>query len=142
MNPVERAAIRTVAAVITNAAGEVLLVRKHGSGVFIQPGGKFEPGEDALAALARELREELVVTLLPEHACFLGTFEADAVNEPGRRVRADAYAVQVEGVPVAQAEIAEIRWLDPQRVHPVPVAPLSREHILPAWLAQRKRATP
>ena len=53
-----------------------------------------------------------------------------------------AYAVEIAGDPVAQAEIEDIRWLDPLRERDVTVAPLSREHILPAWLAQRKRATP
>ena len=53
--------IRTVAAVIVDGQGRVLLVRKHGSSTFIQPGGKREPGEDALATLARELQEELGV---------------------------------------------------------------------------------
>lgn len=142
VNPSERMPIRTVAAVISNAVGEVLLVRKRGSRIFIQPGGKFEAGEVPLDALARELREELGVAMRRDDARFLGTFEADAVNESGRRVRADAYAVQVEGDPVAQAEIEEIRWLDPLRELDVAVAPLSREHILPAWLAQRRRATP
>ncbi|KAB2897185.1 MAG: NUDIX domain-containing protein, partial [Dokdonella sp.] len=50
--------IRTVAAVIADDAGRVLLVRKRGSRIFIQPGGKPVAGEDALATLARELAEE------------------------------------------------------------------------------------
>ena len=33
------------AAVITDAAGRVLVVRKHGTTVFMQPGGKPEAGE-------------------------------------------------------------------------------------------------
>ena len=127
--------IRTVAAVITDARGRVLLVRKRGSGTFIQPGGKREPGEDALTTLARELHEELGVRLLPESALRLGEFEADAVNEPGRRVRGEAFRVAVAGTPCAQAEIAELAWIDPHGPLPVPVAPLSRLHILPALRA-------
>ena len=59
--------IRTVAAGIVDGQGRVLLVRKHGSSTFIQPGGKREPGEDALATLARELDEELGIQV--SHAC-------------------------------------------------------------------------
>ena len=124
--------IRTVAAVIRDGDGRVLLVRKHGSGTFIQPGGKREPGEDALATLARELEEELGVRLLPGSAVRLGEFEDAAVNEPGRRVRAEAFAVAVQGVPQAQAEIAELAWIVPLPPFPVPVAPLSASHILPS----------
>ena len=39
------ATIHTVAAVIRDAQGRVLLVRKRGTPTFIQPGGKREPGE-------------------------------------------------------------------------------------------------
>lgn len=127
--------IRTVAAVIADASGRVLLVRKRGSTTFIQPGGKREAGEDALATLARELHEELGVRLVEGSAVRLGEFEADAVNEPGRRVRGEAFAVRVTGTPAAQAEIAELAWIDPMAPFPVPVAPLSAEHILPAWRA-------
>ena len=41
------------AAVITDASGRVLVVRKHGTTVFMQPGGKPETGESAAEALAR-----------------------------------------------------------------------------------------
>lgn len=128
---------QTVAAVITDAHGRVLVVRKRGSTTFIQPGGKREPGEDALQTLARELREELGVSLVPGTAQRLGEFEDRAVNEPGRRVRAEVYRVQVAGEPLPRAEIDELRWLDPLPPYPVPVAPLSAGHVLPAH-----RATP
>lgn len=133
----------TVCAVVADAAGRVLLVRKRGSRWFIQPGGKREPGEAALQTLARELREELGVALRPGSARRLGVFEHDAVNEPGRRVRAEAYAVAVDGVPGAGAEIDEIAWVDP--ADPTAdgtraVAPLSATRVLPAWRAAEATA--
>lgn len=123
--------ILTVAAVIRDAQGQVLLVRKRGSAVFIQPGGKREAGESSLITLARELREELGVQADPGSAVRLGEFEACAVNEPGRRVRAEVFAVQIAGTPAPQAEIEAIAWVPPHGPFPVPVAPLSAEHILP-----------
>lgn len=128
------APILTVAAVIRDQAGRVLLVRKHGSTTFIQPGGKREPGEDALATLARELDEELGVRLRPGSAVALGCHEDVAVNEPGRRVRAEAFLVEIDGEPAVRAEIAELAWVVPRAPFPVPVAPLSAGHILPAAL--------
>ncbi len=127
--------ILTVAAVIANAQGQILLVRKRASSIFIQPGGKIEPGEDPLPALARELDEELGVRLEVSSATHLGGFEAAAVNEPGRRVRAQAYACSIQGVPQAQAEIEELAWVEPAGPYHVPVAPLSALHILPAYAA-------
>jgi 8-oxo-dGTP diphosphatase len=133
--------IRTVAAVICNDAGEILLVRKRGSGIFIQPGGKAEPGEAPLETLARELDEELGVRLDVSSAMHLGQFEDRAVNEPGRRVRAQAFHVRVSGRPAAQAEIAEIAWVCPTGPFPVPVAPLSARHILPAFVNRQAAPT-
>jgi 8-oxo-dGTP diphosphatase len=123
--------IRIVAAVIRDAAGRSLLVRKHGATVFQQPGGKRDPDDlDELATLARELREELGCELLRDSARLLCHCRAPAANEPGHVVEAAVYAVAVRGTITAQAEIAELRWIDPARPD-VPVAQLSREHILP-----------
>lgn len=126
--------LRTVAAVVTDHAGRVLVVRKRGTAVYIQPGGKPEPGEAPLATLARELAEELGVRLLPDGARRLGYFEDEAVHEPGRRVLAEAWIVAIEGDPVPRAEIDAIAWVAPRPPHGVPLAPLSAHRILPAYL--------
>lgn len=127
--------IETVAAVIADNEGRVLLVRKRGSGIFIQPGGKREPGEDSLTTLARELREEIGVGFDDAAVVRLGEFEERAVHEAGKRVRAEAFLVAVEGTPRAAAEIEELVWVDPRDPGPVDVVPLSRRYILPAFLA-------
>jgi 8-oxo-dGTP diphosphatase len=141
MNPNESSAmdqpIQAVAAVIAHVDGRVLLVPKRDTQVFIQPSGKRDARELPLATLARELREELGVDLVEPTAVALGEFEAAAVNESGRRERALAYAVQVTGRAQAQAEIAELAWVE--AVNPaVTVAPLSSDHILPAWAAHAR----
>jgi 8-oxo-dGTP diphosphatase len=122
--------IQVVGAVIRDLDGRLLTVRKAGAAHFMLPGGKREPGEDDLAALTRELAEELGVRLLSAKP--LGLFEAAAANEPGARVRSHAYEASVEGQMAPAAEIAELWWID--IAHPVDVllAPLLRDHILPA----------
>ncbi len=56
-----------VAAVVIDAAGRVLIAQrpagKHLAGGWEFPGGKLEPGEQRLAGLARELREELGISI-------------------------------------------------------------------------------
>jgi 8-oxo-dGTP diphosphatase len=56
-----------VAAAVTDGAGRVLIAQrppgKHLAGGWEFPGGKLEPGEDRRAGLARELLEELGITI-------------------------------------------------------------------------------
>jgi len=126
--------IRIVAAVIRNPRGEVLLVRKRGTEAFMQPGGKLDAGETDLAALDRELAEELGCRLRPGSVRDLGAFEAAAANEPGHTVQARLYEVAVDEEPRAQAEIAELAWVDPHATGDRVLAPLTRACVLPLFV--------
>jgi 8-oxo-dGTP diphosphatase len=116
--------IDIVTAVIRDQAGRMLVVRKRGTAMFMKPGGKREPGEDDLTALARELDEEIDCRLI--EAALLGRFEAPAANEPGFTVRAATYLATVEGAIAARAEIEELAWIDPAAPGDIPLAPLMR----------------
>ncbi len=59
--------IHVVAGAVTDATGRVLIAQrppgKHLAGGWEFPGGKLEPGEARVAGLARELREELGISI-------------------------------------------------------------------------------
>jgi 8-oxo-dGTP pyrophosphatase MutT (NUDIX family) len=128
--------IRIAAALIDDGAGNMLLVRKAGTSAFMQAGGKIEPGEAPLDALRRELAEEigLVPAQVPAH---LGRFHAPAANEPGRVVEAELYHLTAAHMPAIAAEIEEARWVPITRAGELPLAPMTRDHVLPIALALR-----
>jgi 8-oxo-dGTP diphosphatase len=130
--------ISVVAALIRDAGGRVLLVRKRGTAAFMQPGGKCDAGESDVAALVREIDEELGCRVAVDSARALGVFDAPAANEPGFKVRAAVYAVDVEGAIAPRAEIDQVVWVDPRALPDLPFAPLTRDHVLP--LARRHGA--
>jgi 8-oxo-dGTP pyrophosphatase MutT (NUDIX family) len=123
--------IPIAAAVITNDDGRVLLVRKHRTSFFMQPGGKLTAGETALDALQRELEEELGCLLVSSQ--FLGFFAAPAANEPMHSVEAALFQVVVSGRLEPQAEIEEIVWVDPAATSGLHLAPLTRATFFPCF---------
>jgi len=123
--------INVVAALIRDEDGRVLLVRKRGTAAFMQPGGKRDPGESDIQALARELVEELGCRVAEGSARPLGVFECTAANEPDYRVSAAVYAVDVEGPVIPRAEIDQLVWVNPRSLPDLPLAPLTRDHVLP-----------
>ncbi|MEN5152024.1 NUDIX hydrolase [Pseudomonas orientalis] len=125
--------IRIAAAVLIDKEGQTLLVRKRGTLAFMQPGGKIDPGEQAVEALARELHEELNLHIDPAQALYLGQFSAPAANEPGFTVQAELFQLHIDMAVTPAAEIEEIRWIDPAGDGGLHLAPLTRDLILPFY---------
>jgi 8-oxo-dGTP diphosphatase len=136
----DAATIKVVAALIRDDTGRVLLVRKRGMAMFMQPGGKRDVGEDDVAALSREIAEELGCVLVPASVRPLGEFDAVAANEPGFRVRANLYGVDVTGDIMPSQEIDEAIWVDPAAPPDIHLAPLTRDHVLPLASEQGLRS--
>ncbi|NNA57093.1 NUDIX hydrolase [Pseudomonas koreensis] len=125
--------IHIAAALLLNAKGQTLLVRKRGTTAFMQPGGKIEAHELPVHALARELEEELGLQIDPAQASFLGQFSAPAANEPGCVVQAEIFQLTIDADVTPAAEIEEVLWVDPAIDPAVVLAPLTRDLILPFY---------
>ncbi len=123
--------IRISAALIEDDEGLLLLVRKAGTRWFMQPGGKIEDGESPLRALKRELREEIGLLITVDRVRYLGRFSSRAANEPGHIVEAEIYHLRVQHAPQIRAEIEEAVWVSYAEAQSMPLAPLTRDHILP-----------
>lgn len=122
--------IKIAAAVIGNSHGKMLLVRKRGMSFFMQAGGKIEQGEEPLAALERELGEDLGFTFDRSDCRFLGKFIAPAENENHTSVEADVFYIKSDASVGPQVEIEQAIWIDPRNMGSMKVAPLTRQVLV------------
>lgn len=130
--------IRIAAALIDDGAGNMLLVRKTGTTAYLQAGGKIEAEESPVEALSRELAEEIGLSItLPQ--TLLGRFQASAANEAGRVVEAILFHLTLGAAEKQQlqaaAEIEELRWVSIREAAALPLAPMTRDHVLPIALS-------
>jgi|TARA_R110001583_G_scaffold184213_3_gene343371 8-oxo-dGTP pyrophosphatase MutT (NUDIX family) len=90
----------------------ILSVRSHGRDRFYMPGGKIDPGETAIAALIREIKEELGVALIPETICKIGVFSGPAHDQADETMVCMAcFSAAYRGTLAPAREIAEMRWI-------------------------------
>ena len=81
--------IRISAAIVRDEAGRFLLVRKRGSDIFFQPGGKIDAGEQPEIALIREIEEELGIRIDESQLRYAAKMSAPAANEDDATVEAE-----------------------------------------------------
>jgi 8-oxo-dGTP diphosphatase len=96
------------------------------------PGGKVEPGEEELAALVREIGEELDVPVVPQ--AFLGEVVLDGVvagGLPGVSTLRVWWARVQPGSEVTAREHSELRWLAAGELESLDWIPADRP-LLPA----------
>ena len=105
--------ILIAAAIVRDEAGRFLLVRKRGSEIFFQPGGKIDAGEQPQIALIREIEEELGICIDESQLRLAAKMSAPAANELDSTVEAELFHLTLkEGqVPAASSEIEELIWL-------------------------------
>ena len=105
--------ILIAAAIVRDEAGRFLLVRKRGSEIFFQPGGKIDAGEQPETALIREIEEELGIRIDEDQLSYAAKRSAPAANEFDATVEAELFHLSLkEGqVPAASSEIEELIWI-------------------------------
>ncbi|ANQ41672.1 ADP-ribose pyrophosphatase [Gluconobacter oxydans] len=118
-------------AIIIDNNERILLVRKKNTLWYMQAGGKIDTGETALQTVCRELHEELDVDVPEEDLLPLGTFTAVAANEAQTLIKADLFFLCLQQPVRANAEIAEVIWVTLKEAQDLPLAPLTRDYVLP-----------
>ncbi len=89
----------------------ILLTKSYGKDKYYIPGGKREIDETDDQALAREIHEELSVTVDKSTLKFIGIFEAQAHGQPeGVFVKMTCYSGDYLGELKASSEIEEMKW--------------------------------
>lgn len=119
MNPTH---LVSVAALVTNERGEILLVKSPWRG-WEYPGGLIEPGETFEEALHREVREESGVEI--EITGFVGickNVERDIVN-------VDFTARYVSGDLQTSEESTEVIWATEEEAFEMITFPLTRKRL-------------
>jgi 8-oxo-dGTP diphosphatase len=131
--------IRVVVGLLEDTQGNVLLGQRrkgtHMEGRWEFPGGKRRAGESAIAALRRELREELSIDVLDARRLLVLDHDYD-----DRRVQLDTWRVSRYSGRLQNAEGQALCWVAPDRLETVDLLEADAP-IVEALLAQPRSAS-
>ena len=129
--------LHVVAAVLRDARGRVLLAQrpagKAHAGLWEFPGGKLEPGEDALAALSRELDEELGIEVVAARPL---------IAIPHGRIVLDVWEVPAFAGCLHAREGQALAWIAPAVIDVATMPPADRPVVTALRLPDRHLVTP
>ena len=123
----ERDAVQCAGAIVFDASGRLLLVRRGNEpsrGLWCEPSGRCEPGESSAQACVRETREETgldVRVVRPAGSVRIGDYVID-----------DFVCELVGGTAVAGDDADELRWVTRAELARLPLVP-DLEAILASW---------
>jgi 8-oxo-dGTP diphosphatase len=132
--------VHVVAAAVIDAAGRVLIAQrpsgKHMAGGWEFPGGKLESGEERLAGLARELREELGISIIGTPRPLIRVRHA----YPSREVLLDIWVVKGYSGEARGLDGQALRWCTQDELEAAELLPADRPIVralrLPEKLTQ------
>jgi len=131
-------ALHVAAAVVIDRRGRVLIAQrpagKHMAGAWEFPGGKIEPGETRRQGLARELAEEVGITI--EHPRPLMRLEH---AYPGRAVLLDVFVVRRYHGKPRSLDGQALRWCDRKALREARLLPADRPILAALRLPERLR---
>jgi 8-oxo-dGTP diphosphatase len=134
-----RPVIHVVAGVVIDADGRVLIAQRpagtHMAGGWEFPGGKLEPGEERLLGLARELREELGITLVGQPRPLIRVRHA----YPSREVLLDMWVVKRYNGKVRGLDGQALRWCSQEELERTELLPADRPIVRALRLPERLR---
>lgn len=125
-----------VYAVVRDATGHVLLVRRVDTGDWELPGGHVDPGESAVAALVREVTEEAGVVVDVRGVSGLYSDPGHVVEQAGVVRQPFAVCFHATARPGAprpdQHETSDARWWNVADLDGVPMHPAVRVRVYDA----------
>jgi nucleoside triphosphatase len=126
-----------VAALIAHQ-GKVLIVRTHKwSGLWGVPGGKIDYGENALTALAREMREEVGLEIRnPVYAFYSDIIEDTNFHKPAHFLSLEFVAYSDSDKVIINEEIAEFAWVSLEESFTYPINSYTKRLL--EWCVENK----
>jgi mutator protein MutT len=129
--------IHVVAAAVIDAGGRVLIAQrpsgKHMAGGWEFPGGKLEPDEERLAGLARELREELGISIIGTPRPLIRVRHA----YPSREVLLDIWVVKHYCGDARGLDGQALRWCTQDELEQAELLPADRPIVRALRLPER-----
>jgi 8-oxo-dGTP diphosphatase len=130
MNLIKKSAL----VVIRN--NSLLTVTKRGSPDLLMPGGKLGVIESAIAALKREINEELGCSINASSIVNLGNFE-DLTADGKSRVSIELFSGKLIGIPKASSEIDSLVWISADDINKPEVTPIIKNRIVPFLVVKK-----